>query len=73
MEAGRDLSKQVETAIREALHNEALREAVLEFGETRVLLTKGRRLAGAPPDMETPPEYPDVPSRLADEADSWLR
>lgn len=68
-----DSSERVATAVRDVLQNEALREAVLEFGSTRILLTKGRRLGEAEAALENPIEYPDVPSRLTDDRDSWLR
>lgn len=66
-------AEQVATAVGDVLRNGALREAVLEFGETRIVLTKGRRLGEELPALEEPPEYPHVPSRLKDDADSWLR
>lgn len=68
-----DSSARVATAVRDVLQNEALREAVLEFGSTKILLTKGRRLGEPEAALENPTEYPDVPSRLKDDNDSWLR
>ena len=73
MASADDTSERVASAVGDVLRNEALREAVLEFGETRILFTKGRRLAEELPALENPPEYPDVPTALEDNADSWLR
>ena len=66
-------SQRVATAVEGALHNQAIREAVFEFGEVRILVTKGRRLWGEQGPMDSPPEYPEVASRLKDDADSWLK
>ena len=66
-------SQRVAAAVQGALHNEAIREAVFEFGEVRILVTKGRRLWGEKAPLESPPEYPEVTSHLKDDADSWLK
>lgn len=66
-------AQRVASSIEEALHNEAIREAVFEFGEVRMLVTKGRRLSAEELPIESPPDYPDVPSSLNDDADSWLK
>ena len=61
----------IEAAVKDALANEHLREATFEFGETRILLSKGRSLRGEVVEGE-PAEYPDVKTKLKDERDSWL-
>lgn len=66
-----DQPGEIEAAVREALANEHLREAVLEFGETRILLTKGRSFRSEGVEGE-PAEYPEVATKLKDERDSWL-
>lgn len=73
MDTPQQTADEVATAVQHALQNKALREAVLEFGDTKILVTRGRRLGEAEPALEEPPEYPVVPSRLKDDADSWLR
>jgi hypothetical protein len=66
-------SKKVADAVQQAIQNEALQEAVLKFGETRILFSKGRPLGEQLPQMDDPPEYPDVPTQLKDKKDSWLK
>lgn len=67
-------AEEVFVATREAFENKALSSAVLDFGDARVLLSKGRRLFGEQPSaLEDPPEYPDVATSLADDSDSWLK
>lgn len=67
-------AEEVFVATREAFQNKALSAAVLDFGETRVLLSKGRKLFGEkPPALEDPPEYPEVSTALSEDSDSWLK
>lgn len=72
-EATEATAGRVASAMRNALQNEALREAVLEFGDARVLLSKGRRLGDRAAEPEPLAEYPDVSTALTDDKDSWLR
>jgi hypothetical protein len=74
MESAHSESKTVAAAVGDALRNEALSEAIFTFGSAKVILTKTQRLTGEPlgPD-DAPPEYPIIPTTLADDADSWLK
>jgi hypothetical protein len=63
----------VAAAVKDALQNKALSAGVLEFGDVRILMSKGRRLENESPEMELPAEYPDVPTHLPDDYDSWLQ
>lgn len=56
-----------------ALGNDALRQGVLQFGDTQILFSKSRRLAETVEPLTEPTDYPDVPSSLKDDNDSWLK
>lgn len=73
MEDSTGTSSRVEAQVRKALGSEALSEAVFEFGDARILFSRGRRLADESHEAETPADYPDVPTALRDDADSWLK
>lgn len=66
-------SGRVAAAVGDALRNQAIREAVLEFGSARILLTRGQRLGASDPvDPDMVPEYPAVETSLVDDSNSWL-
>jgi len=67
------ISKDVAEQVQKVIETEALQQATLQFGKTRVLFSKGRTLGEALPPMEEPPEYPDVPTKLKDDKGSWLK
>lgn len=73
MDGPENISKNVASAVGDALRNSALREAELVFGSAQILLTKTQRFTGeAVPQDAPPPEYPVVQTRVPDQADSWL-
>jgi hypothetical protein len=66
-------SAEVARAAADAWKNAASPEAVLVFGETRVLLTRGNRTQH--PDSsegDSVPEYPIIDTELEDDSSSWL-
>lgn len=66
-------SATVATAIGDALKSAALSEAVFDFGETQIILTKTQRVTGEPLDADdAPPSYPVVQTKLTDDSESWL-
>lgn len=66
-------SGRVAAAVGDALRNEAIREAVLEFGGARILLTRGQRLGVRESvGLDVVPEYPAVETSLLDDTNSWL-
>ena len=66
------LSKEVAKAVKLTLQNTALKTAELQFGDVSVLISRGHRLQ-IPIDAIQPPEYPEVPTHLKDDKDSWLK
>jgi hypothetical protein len=66
------LSKEVAEAVKLTLQNTALKTAELQFGDVSVLISRGHRLQ-IPTNMAPVPEYPDVPTHLKDDKDSWLK
>ncbi len=65
-------SKSVADALQRAMQNDSLKKAVFEFGETRILFSRGQQLGATAGEMKDAPEYPDVPTRQEDE-DTWLK
>ena len=65
-------SKQVEESVKKAIEDGALQQAEFEFGKARILFSKQHRLEDLPA-LDDPAEYPDVPTKLKDDADSWLK
>ena len=67
-------SKAVAHSIQNAIQDDSLTKAVFEFGETRILFSKGHQLGGAPAELKDAPDYPEVPIRgEADDEDTWLK
>lgn len=67
------MSQRVQESTKKALQDEAMEQIVLRFDEARILLSRPRRVTGDVPIREDPPEYPDVPTKLKDDTDSWLK
>jgi hypothetical protein len=66
-------SDKVAAAVTKTLQDAEFKCAELRFGEVRVVLSKGRRLESASSEPVRPAEYPDVPTSLKDDQDSWLK
>lgn len=66
-------SQKLASSMRDLVESAEIRKVELEVGGMRILLSRGRTLDAALPAMGEPPEYPDVPTNLTDDKDSWLK
>ena len=66
-------SDRIADAAAEVLRNDAVQEAVLVFEGARILLTRSHRLNVVDgSEGDSLPEYPEVATKLRDDANSWL-
>ena len=65
--------KKVADEVQKVMESESMKQVTLEFGKARILFSKGRQLGDALPPLVEPIEYPDVPTNLKDDKDSWLK
>jgi len=65
-------SEEVASAVKQILDSQPVEQALLKFGDTTIVLSKGGQFNIPMPPMDEPPEYPDVPTKLKNQADSWL-
>ncbi|MES3034925.1 MAG: hypothetical protein V4813_13080 [Gemmatimonadota bacterium] len=60
-------------AMADFFRTEAVKSTTIESHGARLLVTKGRRFGNEPATADVVVEYPVVPTRLEDDADTWLR